>query len=258
MHTEIYFDRKSYIINTQDGIDLSIKNDFSNRGPVFFNANHPTSHPQKSNGFIGNIKEGGSCNVPIVSLNIHCTGTHTESIAHISDRGEKIPEVCPLGLISAYLLTVKLTKSDDTNELYHCELSDDLLITAKKLKNKLSDKYEALIIRTNPNNQSKLIRNYDQYPAPFFTNDAIEYINSYGIKHLLVDIPSIDKANDGGSLGNHRLFFEKGKTISELLFIPEEVKDGFGLLQIQIPNWELDASPSRPIFYPVEWFSFLI
>ena len=44
---------------------------------------------------------------------------------------------------------------------------------------------------------------------------------------------------------------EKGKTISELLYIPNSVLDGFGFLQIQIPNWGLDAAPSRPIFYPV-------
>ncbi len=251
MHTKIFFDGKSYSINARKGIDLSIKNDFSQKGPTFFSSEQPTMHAVRSNEFIGSIKEGGSCNVPIVSLNIHCTGTHTESIAHIIDSGEKIIDVCPWGYITAYLLTVDLTKSDDTDESYHCDLSNDLLITAKVLKNKLSNKHEALIIRTNPNEQYKTIRDYDKNPAPFFTNDAVKYINKYEIKHLLVDIPSLDKANDGGLLGNHRLFFEQGKTISELLFIPEELRDGFGFLQIQIPNWALDAAPSRPIFYPM-------
>jgi len=69
------------------------------------------------------------------------------------------------------------------------------------------------------------------------------------VQHLLVDIPSIDKANDVGQLENHKRFFKQGKTISELLFIPDDVIDGFGFLQIQIPNWGLDAAPSRPIFY---------
>ena len=100
---------------------------------------------------------------------------------------------------------------------------------------------------------SKKSRNYDKHPAPFFTNDSIDYLNELAIKHLLVDLPSIDKADDGGQLGNHHRFFEQGKTISELLFIPDSVSDGFGFLQIQIPNWGLDAAPSRPIFYPVEF-----
>ena len=91
----------------------------------------------------------------------------------------------------------------------------------------------------------------DQYPAPFFTNDAIDYICELGVKHLLVDIPSIDKPDDGGMLGNHRSFFKKGDTISELLFIPDSLRDGFGFLQIQIPSWSLDSAPSRPIFFPI-------
>ena len=101
-----------------------------------------------------------------------------------------------------------------------------------------------LIIRTLPNDESKLSRNYDDVSAPFLTSDAMDYINQLGVKHLLVDLPSIDKADDGGVLGNHRSFFNKGDTISELLYIPNDLLDGFGFLQIQIPNWSLDSAPS--------------
>ena len=101
------------------------------------------------------------------------------------------------------------------------------------------------------NDTAKLNWDYDKNPAPFFTHEAIKFIIEKGIKHLLVDLPSIDKADDGGQLGNHYRFFEIGKTISELLFIPDSVQDGLGFLQIQIPNWGLDAAPSRPIFYPI-------
>ena len=73
----------------------------------------------------------------------------------------------------------------------------------------------------------------------FLQNDAIRGVNELGIMHLLVDIPSIDKPNDGGRLGNHRLFFDYGDTISELLYIPDNLLDGFGFLQIQIQNWYL-------------------
>ena len=92
---------------------------------------------------------------------------------------------------------------------------------------------KALIVRTLPNNQSKLSRNYDNQPVPFFTNDAIRYVNELGIMHLLVDIPSIDKPNDGGRLGNHRLFL-----IMEIPFLNyyifDNLLDGFGFLRIQI------------------------
>ena len=36
-------------------------------------------------------------------------------------------------------------------------------------------------------------------------------------------------------------------TITELTFIPNKVQDGFYFLNIQLPHFECDAAPSRPI-----------
>ncbi len=251
MISEVNHNGKTYALDLQNGIDLSIPNKFSGENPIFFNANQPSINIINSENFIGDVKQGGSCNAPIVTLDIHCTGTHTESVGHINDSGVKIIDVCPLGLISASLVTVMSQPIYNTNESYHYKLSTELVITKKSLKERCPDKQEALIIRTLPNDQSKKHRDYDKQPAAFFTNDAIDYISQIGVKHLLVDMPSIDKADDGGQLANHKRFFQQGKTISELLFIPDIIQDGFGFLQIQIPNWGLDAAPSRPIFYPI-------
>ena len=185
-------------------------------------------------------------------MDIHCTGTHTESISHVIDSEVKITDVCPNGMIPTCLVSVELCEANETNESYHSDIVNDKLITKKELQKNITDSCSGLIIRTIPNDVSKKTRDYDLDPAPFFTNDAIDHINELGVKHLLVDIPSLDKANDGGQLGNHKKFFKQGKTISELLFIPDDLKDGFGFLQIQIPNWGLDAAPSRPIFYSIQ------
>ena len=210
-------------MNTDEGMDLSIRNDFSGNAPIFYGSEQPKANALRSNDFIGDIKEGGSCNVPVVTLDIHCTGTHTESIAHVIDSEEKISDVCPYGMIPAWLTSVELCEANDTNESYHCDIASNLLITKKELQKNILESYSALIIRTLPNYDSKKTRDYDVKPAPFFTNDAIDHIR----------------------------FFKQGKTISELLFIPNDLKDGFGFLQIQIPNWGLDAAPSRPIFYSI-------
>ena len=85
-------------------------------------------------------------------------------------------------------------------------MSNDMVISKQALEQKLDKSYDAMIIRTHPNDISKISRNYDDYPAPFFTNDAMEYINQLKVKHLLVDMPSVDKADDGGLLGNHKIF----------------------------------------------------
>ena len=118
---------------------------------------------------------------------------------------------------------------------------------------------QALIIRTNPNPDDKKGYQFINNPPAFFTNDSLKYIYKLGIKHLVVDLPSIDRMLDNGILGNHRLFWGDGEnikgeikpdsvnTITELSYIPNEVHDGFYFLNIQLPHFECDAAPSRPL-----------
>ena len=242
-------------IDMNRGYDLSISNFFDSKNPTFFNSKNPELFYPDNDDFNGNISKGGTCNVPSVSLDIHCTGTHTECIGHISDSDIFINDISPKNFISSILISVNPVVANNCLDRYHVRYGEnDLVITKDSLIKNLGIKkqhLDAVIIRTLPNTSEKKTKNYDHYHAPFFTNDAIEFLLELDVKHLLVDLPSIDKANDNGKLGNHHIFFKKGKTISELLYIPDSIKDGFGYLQIQIPNWSLDAAPSRPIFYPI-------
>jgi hypothetical protein len=87
----------------------------------------------------------------------------------------------------------------------------------------------------------------------------MNYIVSLGVKHLLVDIPSVDRLFDDGILSGHNIFWEteekkfnndsKEKTITEMIFVPNEILDGKYLLNLQIAPFVLDASPSRPVIY---------
>ena len=251
MILKIHHNEKEYSIDLHEGNDLSIRNNFDGDYPSFFGAKSPSVKPNQSGDFIGDLEQGGSCNVPVASLDIHCTGTHTECVGHIKPSGIVILDVCPTGFIPATLVSINPIPANETSEKYHAPLnSDDFVITRKLLMEKINGKNrDGLIIRSLPNGENKKSRNYDKNPTPFLTHDAVDYILEMGAQHLLVDLPSIDKADDGGQLGNHHRFFENGKTISELLYIPDSVKDGEGFLQIQIPNWGLDAAPSRPIFY---------
>ncbi|MGR9108050.1 MAG: cyclase family protein, partial [Gammaproteobacteria bacterium] len=92
-----------------------------------------------------------------------------------------------------------------------------------------------------------------------------EEIVRHEVRHLLVDLPSIDRLDDGGHLSNHRIFWElpeKGpalngrnlsdKTITELIFAPDEIADGYYLLNLQIAPLVSDAAPSRPVIFAVE------
>ena len=248
-----YNDQK-YDIDLDGGTDLSIPNRFDGLSPSFYGSQAPLVKPLESENFIGDIEKGGSCNVPIVTVDIHCSGTHTECSGHINNSGLKIADVCPRNFLLSQLITVSPVSSSKTNDTYHKSLSNELIIPVEAIEAEFRvASQNALVIRTSPNHKSKRNHNYDSDTPSFFSNQAIEFILDMGIDHLLVDLPSIDRGDDDGLLGNHHRFFSEGVTISELLYIPDQLEDGLGFLQIQIPNWHLDAAPSRPIFFPIEF-----
>ena len=193
------------------GIDLSLSNAFDGKNPIFFNSNNPKSTYPVDKNFIGKISEGGTCNVPSISLDIHCSGTHTECEGHVNDSNIFINQVCPKNLVPSTLISVSASEAARCSDNYHVKYDkDDLVVTKSHLIKKLKGKntyLESLIIRTLPNSHEKKTRNYDQHPAPFFSNDAINFLIDLGVKHLLVDLPSLDKSNDHGKLGNHHIFF---------------------------------------------------
>jgi len=150
-----------------------------------------------------------------------------------------------------------------TTESYHVNYEDkDMYITKKSLLKVIDSKCESfnqgLIIRTLPNLKSKKNQNYDKIHHPFLTNDAIKFIKNAGFKHIVVDMPSIDKYDDNGKLGNHHIFFinKDGKvnknTLTEFAFIPDKVIDGKYFLNLNISNFTLDSAPSRPLLYSYE------
>ena len=116
---------------------------------------------------------------------------------------------------------------------------------------------KVLIVRTLPNDTTKKNRQYSDTNPPYFTAEAIDYINELGVDHLMVDLPSIDREQDKGELVGHHRFWnypeqpQTHKTISELLFIPTEAIDDRYMVNIQIMSIESDASPSKIMVYPI-------
>ena len=100
-----------------------------------------------------------------------------------------------------------------------------------------------------------------QEPSSFFTIEAMSYIVEMGIKHLLVDMPSVDRLFDDGVLSAHNIFWETkskklnlnslNKTITEMIFVADNIKDGKYLLNLQFAPFIADAAPSRPILYKI-------
>jgi hypothetical protein len=77
------------------------------------------------------------------------------------------------------------------------------------------------------------------------------------VEHLLIDMPSIDREMDEGKLLAHHAFWQYPentqfhKTITEFIYVNNEIIDGTYLLNLQIASFENDASPSKPVLYKI-------
>jgi kynurenine formamidase len=122
-----------------------------------------------------------------------------------------------------------------------------------------------LVVRTLPNDPGKRYRLYEgPCPAAYFTADAMHWVVERGVTSLVVDLPSLDRADDGGSLTAHRVFWglapdvldahqaRRGRAlVTELAYVPDAVHDGLYLLDLHVPAFATDAAPSRPVLYPL-------
>ena len=140
--------------------------------------------------------------------------------------------------------------------------NDDFVIAKSQIENSLRGKTpEAIIIRTLPNITDKKSKNYSHTNPPYLLEEAATYIREIGIKHLLIDLPSVDREEDEGKLLSHKAFWNVKNTtilnedarldctITELIYVDDSVSDGTYLLNLQIASFENDASPSKPVLY---------
>jgi kynurenine formamidase len=245
-----------------DLIDLSIPLKFNGPQPNAFGVEPATSKACEYGDLIGDTRRGGSCNFEQVTLIPHCNGTHTECVGHITKERISIRQCLNDVLVPARLITVEPRSAGGSGESYAVPFgADDVVITRGSVEQALSSgNCDALVVRTLPNDERKLTRVYKDVMAPFFTTEAMEFIVSSGVKHLLADLPSIDRMSDEGKLANHRIFWKvdqgsfkvnsetrRNSTVTELIYVPNSVENGHYLLNLQIAPLESDASPSRPI-----------
>lgn len=209
--------------------------------------------PVRTERFTGSVKEGGSVNFRNISFNPHGHGTHTECVGHISEEVYSINQ----NLKNYFGLTALVSVSPE--ELQEDEAwmkAGDKVIQPDFLDIIPKDyPIDSLIIRTTPNKEDKKSIDYSSSNPPFLHEDTMKAIVAKGIKHLLIDLPSVDKELDDGKLRCHHLFWEHpintrlDRTITELIYVPSVIRDGIYLLELQVAPFENDASPSRPLLY---------
>lgn len=265
MNSVFQINNQSFEIDLENPLDISIPLKFNGEQPVAYGVDKAASKPCEAGELVGDTRRGGSCNFEQYTFIPHCNGTHTECVGHLTNERISVRDCLTDVFIPAVLISVEPENAFETGETYSVDLGEkDKLITKRAIQNLRFEieNSSGLIIRTLPNDEEKLTKKYGEFVPPFFSNEAIEYIFEAGVRHLLVDLPSIDRIFDEGKLSNHRKFwnvradeFEVNKnsrvnnTITELIYVPDEIKDGKYLLNLQIAAFDSDASPSRPVLF---------
>ncbi len=236
-------------------VDLAQANDISiplenGKGPSCFNAPPFAFEPVRGQDWIGRVADGCPVNFMNVRLNPHGNGTHTECVGHIAPEIFSINDALTKFHFFAKLATFYPQKLADNSRVITREMLEEVLTKDDLAKGETT----AFIIRTMPNDGYKKTTNYSGANPPFLTREAMQYIVECGVEHLLLDLPSVDKEDDGGVTAHH-IFWNypenprKNATITEMIYVKNELKDGLYLLNLQIPSFTLDAAPSKPVLY---------
>jgi kynurenine formamidase len=247
-------------IDLSKPIDISIPITNDEHNPIAWYQKAPEINPVVMGDWIGKVAAGqSSTNFNNLVFNPHAHGTHTECLGHITKEFYSLNQCLKRFFFWATLVSVQPKK-----------VGEDLVISKAQIEKEFKFfqhseiKPEAIVIRTLPNELSKKSFKYSNTNPPFLSEEAALFLYESGIQHLLIDLPSVDKEKDGGKLAAHKAFWnvkdvnhlnEDARldcTITEMVYVPNEVSDGSYVLNLQIASFENDASPSKPVLYAIQ------
>ncbi|MBU3741629.1 MAG: cyclase family protein [Candidatus Kapabacteria bacterium] len=236
-------DGRSYMVDTSTWIDLSLP--ITDRATVRAFHLPPASFvPFRMGSFIGSVEEGGPVRCDVVTLAPHGDGTHTECVGHVGGKGYSVLNAIDVPMMVAEIITVPLRTIADGDRVI---MPDDLRAAWRAART------DVLIVRTSPNDVLKKTVDHSGTNPAYVAIDAMQVIVDRGVRHLLIDLPSVDREEDGGALAAHKLFWDwpaaprTDKTITELIYVPDTVADGLYALALNVAPFDGDAAPSRPM-----------
>jgi len=250
MKASINYKGKELQVDFSKPLDISIPIKEGDSNPNCYWADNVEFETIRMGSFVGSVAEGGTVNYQKLHMTPHGNGTHTECYGHITDSKITIGQA----LDSFHFVCQLVTLTPE-------QINGDQVITFESFREVWESKdVNAVIIRTAPNTDNKLTRKYSGTNPPFLDHKITQFLKENGVEHLLVDLPSVDKEIDEGKLLAHHAFFNTpnaprtNASITELIYVDNLIDDGFYLLNLQILNLEMDASPSRPVLYKITGF----
>lgn len=248
MKAEIEYENQKFNIDLAQPLDISIPLRGNEQNVNAWYVSHPKIEPHRDGDFVGKVTEGASVNFNDIWFNPHAHGTHTECVGHITEEFYSVNQHLHQYFFLAELITVVPELQEDD-----WVISKHILEVALKGEN-----VKTLVIRTSPNERTKLTKQYSHSNPPYLLEEAIIFLLEKGVEHLLVDLPSVDKEKDEGALRAHKAFWNyhgtlrKQATITEFIYVPDAIEDGRYMLNLQMAPFENDASPSRPVLYKID------
>lgn len=236
---------KTYEVDLSQGRDISIPLRFDHIGPNCFYAPAPSAKPVVAGDFIGDTTKGGVVNFKNIHLNPHGNGTHTECVGHIATEPVYIHDVLQDHHHMAQVVSIYPTLLEN----------GDRVITKQSIEALVDVICPIVIIRSLPNEVDKKTRVYSGTNPPYFEADALAYLREAGVLHFMTDLPSVDREDDDGRLAAHKAWWQYpeevdySRTITEMVYVPDDVRDGTYLAAMQIISLKLDASPSKIVLY---------
>ncbi len=254
MKATLHHHNQTFQVDLSQPIDISIPLTNTDSNPIAWYIEKPVIEPVRFGDWVGKVSEGSSStNFNNIFFNPHGHGTHTECLGHITHQFYSINQSLKQFFFVAELISIAPEWQ-----------TEDWVITKNQLQKAIAGKTpEAVIIRTLPNDDYKKHQNYSNTNPPYLEDEAAAFLREIGVQHLLIDLPSVDKEHDDGKLAAHKAFWNVKNTIelnadarikstiTELIFVPDQVVDGSYFLNIQIASFENDASPSKPILYAI-------
>ena len=248
----LYLDNYHFI-DTSKGLDISIPLSNDENNPLAWYVDKPVFEPVRAEGFVGLVSEGASTNFRNIFFNPHGHGTHTECLGHITNEIHSINKNLRESFFTAEVITITPVKRwNEQDQIW------DEVISKEQIEQAItSERVNAIVLRTFPNVISKKHKNYSSTNPPYLDVACVEVLNNKQVKHFLIDLPSVDRENDEGKLLFHHAFWQVpntpqfDKTITEFIYVSDEIQDGRYVLNLQTAPFENDATPSRPVLFQI-------
>jgi kynurenine formamidase len=251
MYANLAWNGRPLQVDLSAGRSLAIRLDPAGPQPAFFTSVPMRAEALRERTFIGDVRRGGSCNAEVLHWAPHCHGTHTEGIGHILPERPGVLDCIDTEPVLACLLTV----TGEAGRITRTEL--------ERGWSRLSGDHAALILRTLPNPPGKQWRNYAAEPHfPVIDAEAMAWLVSRPLRHLLLDTPSLDSPQNE-RMENHRTWWGQypsaaphgypphRRSVTEMVYVADEIADGEYWLHLELSPLVSDATPSRPVIYPV-------